>query len=621
MIQLRNISLSFGSQTVFDDISLNVAADQRVGLVGRNGSGKSTLLKVITHPNTLDSGSVVISGGFSIAYMPQEVVLKSTKSIENEVIDSCKGFGKIKERLATLEQLVQAHDGAAVEEYGALLQQLKELEYDATVAKAHKILIGLGFKKEQLQESVQTLSVGWQMRVVLSQLLLQEADFYFFDEPTNHLDIVAKEWFLEFLRESSAGFMLVCHDKYFLDMICTSIIALEHGKAKEYYGNYAHYIVEREEELEQLKADYVQQQKELKRKQEVIDRFKAKASKATMAKSMEKALDKIELITLPPETRKVRFSFTPPVRPGKEVLRVENVSYAYDKKQIFKNITFTIERDQKVALIAPNGMGKTTLFNVVSGKYKPQSGSVNLGYNVKMTLFEQEQHKILDPKKTILQEIFYHVTHKTEQQIRTFLGSFLFSRDQVDKKTGVLSGGERNRVSMVKVLLQDANLLLLDEPTNHLDIESKDVLLTALKQFEGTIFFVSHDQDFVNELATHILELTPEGVFKYEGNYDSFLQQKALQDELRTQEPKKKDEERQERTVSIEKKVTISENAKKERQNVERLITKLESEIKALHKKFEDLDFGTSEFTQAQNKLQEKEEALKKAEEEWALLD
>ena len=329
MIQLKNICLSFGSQKVFDHICQNISQDQRLGLIGRNGSGKSTLLKAIDGQQHLDSGSISILSKAHIAYMPQEVVTESKRTILEEALSSYRDVGPLRERAHQLELLLPQARADIVEEYAAVSQQLAELNVDRAIAETKIMLSGLGFKDEQFNESVASLSVGWQMRVILAKLLLQKADFYLFDEPTNHLDIVAKDWFLEFLRDSDFGFMLVCHDKYFLDQLCTTIFELDRGKGTLFYGNYTDYENEKEQRLQALKAAFVQQQKEIGQKKRFVERFGAKASKAKQAKSIERSIEKIERIELPDDPRKVRFRFPEAKRAGRVVLDVQNLCFSF----------------------------------------------------------------------------------------------------------------------------------------------------------------------------------------------------------------------------------------------------------------------------------------------------
>ncbi len=617
MIQLRDLCLSFGTQKVFDHLSMNVNPDQRLGLVGRNGSGKSTLLKAIDKTQHLDDGSITVTGNMNVAYMPQEMVLASEKSILEEAVSSYKEVGGLRERLKVLEKLVAESDANALEEYAEVSQRLSELNVDLAIAETKKMLIGLGFKLEQLDAPVASLSVGWQMRIVLAKLLLQKADFYLFDEPTNHLDIVAKDWFLEFLKYSDFGFMLVCHDKYFLDELCTTILELDRGVGTLYYGNYTYYENEKEERIAALRSAYEQQRKEIDHKEKIIAKFKS-GTRSQQAKSMQKQLDKIELIELPDDPRAMKFRFKPTERSGRIVLEVNNLGFSFGDKKIFDNVSFFIERGEKVALVAPNGMGKTTLFNVICGKYKQQTGTVNFGHNVKHTIFEQDQTKVLDPRKTIIEEALDCCYSKSEAEIRGMLGAFLFGKEEIQKKTKSLSGGEKNRVSMVKVILQDANFMLLDEPTNHLDITSKEILLSALKQYDGTMLFVSHDQDFVNGLANRIIELTPQGIHSYVGNYEAFLAQKHAAQELGISNHGHI--ETSDGSVQKKSQPDRSANTKRELQTIEKKIERLEADIEKIQYSFADLEYGTPEFDAAQEDLIKKQKELKDAEKTWQSL-
>lgn len=616
MIQAHSICLSFGDQVVFDSISFNINEHDRIGLVGRNGSGKTTLLKAILNPRELDDGTITTLSKKKIAYMPQEVVLQSSLSIIEETFTAFAELHALQQEAHTLErELATSTDLKKIERYGTIQEQLATYAPEQLKAQAKKILMGLGFSLEQLDQPVSTLSVGWKMRIVLAKLLLQNADFYLFDEPTNHLDLIAKEWFLSFLKEAEFGFMLICHERYFLDELCTKILELERGKGTWYTGGYSEYIVQKEHALKLLESAYQQQQKEIKQKQATIERFRAKASKAGMAQSMIKALAKIERITLPPSPKNVRFTFPPVTQAGRTVVTVNNVAYTFGTKTIFTNVSCEIERGQKVALIAPNGVGKTTLFNIIIGALPLQKGTVTFGYNVMPAIFAQDQNKVLDPEKTILDNIKQLCPKATEQTVRTFLGGFLFSNDDVHKKVKVLSGGEKNRVGMVSVLLQQANLLLLDEPTNHLDIPSKEVLLKALQEFNGTIFFVSHDRDFINALATNIIELTPQGAYAYHGNYDSYIQHAQALAQQSSANNKPTHPQKYTNAPS-----NNQDDIPKKSKRLEGTITKLEQQINGVNESFGDFEYGTPQFSAAQKKLQQLQQELRNAEQEWELL-
>lgn len=631
MINGYNICLEMITQVIFNDVSFVFDQNERIGLVGRNGSGKSTLLKVIAGKQPIESGSVSIQKGKTIAYLSQDVVLQSDKSIVEETYTAFAHVADLLEEQKEIEaQLDSAPDDLdeLLERYAVVCEKLLHVDQEGMKAEAKKVLMGLGFKPEQLDQPVANLSVGWKMRIVLAKLLLQKADFYLFDEPTNHLDIVAKEWFLQFLKRAPFGFILVCHDRYFLNQLCGVIFEIERGKGTLYVGDYNHYEKQKAHDEALLEMQYKNQQKELKQKQEFIDRFKAKASKASVAQSMVKKMEKIERIELPPSPPDINFVFPPLQQSGSVVLTIENVAHAFGEKQIFKNVSFEVQRGKKVALVAANGVGKTTLFNLIAQKLPLSTGTITLGYNVHPAVFDQDQTASLLLDKTILENITESCPKATEQKIRAFAGSFLFTKDSINKKVGVLSGGEKNRVGMIKVLLQNANLLLLDEPTNHLDIQSKDILLTALKAYQGTILFVSHDQDFVNKLATDIVELSQDGAKEYQGNYELYLYQKkqelerAQASEQSSSAKASKDTSADKQGKKTEKNKTEQVIAKKaisqsEIKDLERKIQKLEHEIKRTENSFADLVFGTPKFADAQKKLTELKKELSGTMAEW----
>lgn len=638
MIQLQKIKLAYGEQTVFDDISLLIHQTDRIGLVGRNGAGKTTFLRAILEPKLLDSGTVTIQKGKKVAYLPQEVVLNSSLSILDETFASFTELQQLQQLANTLEQQLAQNpqDLALAERYAEVQEQLINQQPDYLLAKTKQILMGLGFDAHKWAQPVSSLSVGWKMRIVLAKLLLQEADFYLFDEPTNHLDLVAKEWFLEFLRTAQFGFILICHERYFLDEVCHKILDLERGQATWYTGNYAEFMAQKTHQAELLAAAYTQQQKELKQKQAVIDKFKA-GTRARAAQSMQKALDKLERIVIPPAAKNVRFSF-PPVPPtGKTVLQVANLAQKFGDKPIFNHVTFAIERGQKVALIAPNGVGKTTLFNLITGALPLQQGTITFGHQVRAAIFAQDQNQVLNLKASIIDNLRNTCANVPEPRIRSFLGAFLFTGEDVDKKVGVLSGGEKNRVGMINVLLQNANLLLLDEPTNHLDIPSKEILLKALQEFSGTILFVSHDRDFINQLAIDILELTPTGVHHYQGNYDdyqyyrkSLAAEKGVADAQGASAKNASNKTRSSAKTNSEPAGTRYAQAASggtahqqsviQLKKLEAQIAKLEQQISQLNHKFADLEYGTPEFDQLLKQLAPLQQALVAAEAEWESL-
>jgi len=608
MIQITNAELTYGGQVVFDGLNLTCYQGQRVGLLGRNGAGKSTLLKAISGQLPLDGGTITLQNDAVIGYLPQEVVLLSEKTVFEEVVTSSPAYVAITYEKEALEaKMAESADEETVERYTELLATYGPQDAAWAKESAEKILKGLGFSREKFDQPVSELSVGWKMRIVIAKLLLMDADFYLFDEPTNHLDLPAKEWFFNFLKNGTAGFLLVTHDRHYLDKACDYILALERGEGVFFTGNYTQYIEAEKQRRETLESAFERQQKDISRRQETIERFKAKASKAKMAQSMMKQLDKIERIELEPLEPRLHITFPPVERAGSIVLTVDNISHSFEGKELFKNVTSAIKRGEKVGLIAPNGTGKTTLFNLLTGMYALQHGTKEFGHNVKTAIFEQDQLKALDPRKTVYEEVSDSVINVPEGMIRAFLGSFLFSGETIKKKISVLSGGERNRVAMVKVLLAKANFLLLDEPTNHLDLFAKEVLLQALQKYEGSMLFVSHDHAFLQNLATRIWVLTPEGLIDYLGTYEEYLHEQ----EKTEQQP-----------LHVEKKsekiaAPVAPDDRKRLASLEKAIARSEQQIATLTESFNDLQFGTPEFDKASQELKKAQTALAESMNEW----
>lgn len=632
MIFGNNVTLLFGDRSLFDHLNFSWSSADKIGLIGRNGAGKSTLLKAIAGQLKLDEGSVTLERGKRLAYLPQEVVLSSERSVIEEAYTAFAELAALSQEAQDLEKIIeaglsdeQAHD--ILDRYATVQEGLANYDPESLKVEAKKILQGLGFASEKLDAPVSSLSVGWKMRLVLAKLLLSHADFYLFDEPTNHLDIVAKDWFVSFLKESKTGFVLVSHDRYFLDNVCDYMYELDRGQGKAYHGNYAAYENQKAQEKEMIEKAYEQQQREIKQKMVTIDRFRASASKAAMAQSMLKQLDKIERIEPVAKPPSVTLNFSHVQRSGKIVLVVKDLSKKFDNHTIFKNVSFEIPAGEKVALVAANGVGKSTLLNLICGKYELESGSVSFGHNVIPALFEQDQDKVLNHKKTILEEAEDSCkTTTARQRVRGFLGAFLFPGDDVHKKIGVLSGGEKNRVAMVKVLLTDANFLILDEPTNHLDLDSKDILLRALTQFTGTILFVSHDRDFLNSLATTIIELTPQGARMYKGNYDEYLYRKQMisptQGVATNIQQNDKQESKKDSSQSRvnQNKASSGKEAyelRKKMSNLEKKISRLEDDFKNLAEKLGFYAYGSDQYNRVLDQQRAIQEEKAKSERTW----
>lgn len=630
MLIIKDLCLVFGQRAIFDNVSLSVNEGQKVGLVGANGSGKSTLLKIIAGLQHYDSGNISVGKETTVAYLPQELTINSPQNIFDEAFSAFDHLIKLRETCATLEHQIQNHESdektaELLERYTHASQELAQIPAKSYEQKTESILSGLGFAKNQWNTPVQHLSVGWKMRLVLGKLLLKDADLYLFDEPTNHLDIVTKDWFLDFLQNSKKSFILVSHDRYFLDHACNYIYELSLGKGKMYTANYSGFLEQKQHAEELLEKAYVQQQKEIKKKKETIERFRAKASKASMAQSMIKSLEKIELIEIEKKQGAITFSFAPIARSGDVVLHVSQVSKHFEHKTLFQNVSFDLFRGEKTAVVAANGVGKTTLFNCLMKKTE-YKGAVKFGHNVHPAFFEQNQDLTLNPNKTILEEVEESCkTTEARGIARTMLGSFLFPGDDVHKKIAVLSGGEKNRVAMVKVLLTPANFLILDEPTNHLDIQSKEILMQALTQYQGTILFVSHDRSFLDGLAHRILELTPQGIRSFKGNYESFLYcKKQQQAELAaTKAPqtnklgtRSQEQNKQETEASARQKY----ESRKKLANLERKIAKLEEEQQALQINLGSTEWGSADYKKIEEKIQKNNQELALASAEWEKL-
>lgn len=632
MLILNDILLTFKDRTLFNKLSLSIDYHEKAGLIGRNGSGKSTLLNVIAGQQNLDSGLITYDKKKKIGYLPQELILSSYKSVFDETMMVFADYVQMQKEAHLIEQKladgmddVSAHQ--AMERYTSIQEQLVHFDFPVALTKAEAILRGLGFSEKQRTQSVDSLSVGWRMRVVLAKLLLQEADFYLFDEPTNHLDLPAKEWFLSLLNSASFGYLLVSHDRYFLEKACEKIIEIERGVATTYKGNFGAYLTQKEQQRERTLAAHAQQQKEIARKQQTIDRFRFKASKAAMVRSMIKELDAMERVEIERTLPQVSFSFAPAVRSGTVVLTLDKVSHTFDGNELFKNLSCTITRGKKVAIIAANGKGKTTLFNLITGKLPLQKGSITFGHKVTTAYFEQDQARVMNKDNSVLKEVLDACSSVPEQRARSFLGAFLFSGDETKKKISQLSGGEKNRVAMVKVLLQNANMLLLDEPTNHLDLYAKDVLKQALQQYDGTMLFVSHDHDFVQQVADTILELTPNGLYHYDGDYESYLYHKRMTESHQQQN------EAQEHAVERPQKEFQKDGAR--HQKIQKQLGLLEHEIKKLEEKRDalgerlaSLEYGTkayddllAQFSSLDKELREKNHAWDECMQNYLVLE
>ncbi|MBM3886338.1 ABC-F family ATP-binding cassette domain-containing protein [Candidatus Dependentiae bacterium] len=627
MLLVNDLLLEFGQRVLFDKLSFSMQSNQKIGLVGANGAGKSTLLKVLSGELKPDAGTISCESGKKLGYLPQEVTLTSQLVVIDEVMTVWAGEVSLLKEQAALE--AKFADGSAedddFERYVEVCEAVLGASVDEKRIEGLAILKGLGFSDERIQTRVDELSLGWRMRVVLAKLLLQKADFYLLDEPTNHLDIVAKDWFIQFLARSSFGFLLVSHDRFFLDNVCKTIYALERGKGTFYAGNYSFYLEESAAAKERLESQYAEQQREIKHKMELVYKFRAKASKASFAQSLLKGIERMEKIELPPDQSNINIKLGKVMRSGRVVLTIEGVKKSFGDKHIFENASFEVIRDDKLALVAANGVGKSTLLHTIVDRLNRDAGSIEFGHQVTWAFFEQDQGLVLDPRKTILETVEEAcVTSEARGRCRALLGSFLFSGDSVNKKVGVLSGGEKNRVAMVKVLLQGANFLVLDEPTNHLDIISKEILLEALKAYEGTVLFVSHDRDFLDRLANKIIELEPLGTTSYEGNYEAFLYAKEQKmQKAASVKPADKQAAVKEVSNDAEKPGDSKQSYEisKQLQRLERSIAKHEEELAQCHKEYAEHTYGTCAYNEVAKRAKEAQQQLDEAWLAWETLE
>ncbi|MEP7353199.1 MAG: ABC-F family ATP-binding cassette domain-containing protein [Acidobacteriota bacterium] len=533
MIQLQGAGKRYGHKLLFENCDWLITPKERTGLVGGNGTGKSTLLKIIAGMESLDYGILSATKGTTLGYLPQDGLSLAGRSVFAEcmsVFDDLKGM---EQELETLHHSLAELDPAS-EEYLAASDRLHHIDTEfrnrdgyAIEAQVGSVLNGLGFSKHDWPRFTEEFSGGWQMRIALAKLLLQKPNLLLLDEPTNHLDLEARNWLEGYLTSYPFGYILISHDRYFLDVTVERTIEVWNKKVYFYSGNYEKYLAQKGERKSQLEAAYRNQRERIEQLEAFINRFRAQATKAKQVQSRIKELDKIERIEIPPEENTIHFSFPQPKPSGRVVAEFKDVSKSYGTKHVFSEASFVIERGDRIALVGINGAGKSTLIKLLSGTEPLSTGSFTLGHNTAVDYFAQDQYKELDKDASLLSDISSAAPRSTQTQLRSLLGCFLFSEDDVFKKIGVLSGGERNRYALAKLLLAPSNFLLLDEPTNHLDMRAKDVLLESLRGYTGTVVFVSHDRYFIDNLATRIFEIEEGHVHVYPGNYEDYLWRKA----------------------------------------------------------------------------------------------
>ena len=532
MIQLTGAGKRFGPKILFEELDWLITPRERAGLVGANGTGKSTLLKVLGSMEHLDYGSIQQMKGISIGYLPQDGLTLAGRTVFSEcmsVFDDLRALEREHEELAhRMPDLDPSSD-----EYRQVADRYQRIDSEfrtrggyALESQVGAVLDGLGFTKEDWTRGTEEFSGGWQMRIALAKLLLEKPNLLLLDEPTNHLDLEARNWLEQYLDSYPNAFVLISHDRYFLDVTINRIVEIWNKKVHFYAGNYSKFVDQKSERMVQIEAAYRNQQERIQQLEAFINRFRAQATKAKQVQSRIKELDKIERIEIPPEEKTIHFAFPQPKPSGRIVAEFKNVSKSYGEKLVFSGVNFTIERGDRIALVGVNGAGKSTLIKLLSGAEALSTGEYKLGHNVQPDYFAQDQYKELDPNSRMLDDLVEVAPRGTQTELRNLLGCFLFSEDDVFKRIGVLSGGERNRYALARMLLHPSNFLLLDEPTNHLDMRAKDVLLDSLESFTGTVVFVSHDRYFIDKLATRVFEIEAGEVRVFPGNYEDYLWRK-----------------------------------------------------------------------------------------------
>jgi len=558
MIQLSGAGKRFGHKLLFENTDWLITPRDRVGLVGANGTGKSTLMKILAGLDTLDFGSLIVAKGTTAGYLPQDGLSLSGRTVFAECMAVFTELHAMERELETLTHSISELDHTSPE-YAEVADRYHSLEHEfrtrdgySIEAEVGRVLMGLGFRKEDWERQTHEFSGGWQMRLALAKLLLQKPNLLLLDEPTNHLDLEARNWLEEYLHNYPHAYVLISHDRYFLDVTVNKIAEIWNKRFWFYTGNYDKFLTQKTQRNEQLQAAYRNQRDRIEQLEVFINRFRYQATKAKQVQSRIKELEKIERIEVPPEEKTIHFSFPQPKPSGRIVAEFEGIAKVYPgknsatansgEKEVFRDVNFMIEKGDRIALVGVNGAGKSTLIKLLAGAELPTQGEFRLGHNVQADYFAQDQYKELDPDARMIDDLGAASPRSTQTELRSLLGCFLFSEDDVFKKIGVLSGGERGRYVLLRLLLHPANFLLLDEPTNHLDLRAKDVLLEALMDYTGTVVFVSHDRYFIDKLATRVFEIGDGKIEVYPGNYEDYLWRKqggsAKQDETIRQQLK-----------------------------------------------------------------------------------
>ena len=588
MLNIHNLSVSFGGTYLFEEVTFRLGSGDRVGLVGKNGAGKSTMLKMLAGDFKPDSGTIATEKEVKIGFLRQDIDFVKGRTVLEEAYMAFEEIKRAEFRIDEINHQLVTRTDYESQEYSDLIEELSDVTHHYEVLGGYnyvgdteKILLGLGFKREDFDNQTDTFSGGWRMRIELAKLLLQSNDILLLDEPTNHLDIESIIWLEGFLRNFPGVVVIVSHDKMFLDNVTNRTIEISLGKAYDFSKPYSEYLVLRQEIREKQLATQKNQAKKIEETEKLIEKFRAKASKASMAQSLIKKLDKVERIEVDEDDNSVmNISFPVSQTPGRVVVEAEHVTKAYGDKVILKDISLLVERGSKVAFVGQNGQGKSTFMKAIVNEFEYE-GTIKLGHNVQLGYFAQNQAEYLDGEKTLLDTMLEAATDTNRSKVRDMLGAFLFRGDEVEKKVKVLSGGERNRLALCKLLLQPINVLVMDEPTNHLDIKSKNVLKAALQQFEGTLLLVSHDRDFLQGMSNIVYEFKDQKIREYLGDINFFLEQKNA---MNMREIEKKDVVLNTQSQNAKTVKSISYEDQKKAKALQNKLSKIESQIQQLEK-------------------------------------
>ena len=592
MLNVSGLSISFQGETLFSDVAFMLVGGDRVGIIGKNGAGKSTLLKMLSGELAPDTGAIALERNAKIGYLKQDIDFVAGRTVLEEAYQAFTTLMRLEEELDSIHHEMAIRTDYESESYNDLLIRLHDVTHEYEIhggytykGDTERILSGLGFSREDFSRLTDSFSGGWRMRIELAKLLLEKNDILLLDEPTNHLDIESIIWFEGFLKSFPGAVVIISHDKMFLDNVTNRTIEIVAGRIYDYPKPYSAFLELRKEMITQQLAAQKNQEKMIQQTEKLIDKFRAKASKASMAQSLIKKLDRIERIEVDEqETAVMSVRFPLSQQPGKVVLEIDHVSKSYDDKLILKDVSLLVERGSKIAFVGQNGQGKTTLAKMIIGEI-PFEGNIRLGHNVEIGYFAQNQAHYLDGELTLLDTMLGAANDSNRIKVRDILGAFLFRGDEVEKKVKVLSGGERNRLALAKMLLSSFNVLVMDEPTNHLDIASKNVLKQALQRFEGTLIIVSHDRDFLTGLTDKVYEFKNHTIKEYLGDIDFYLEQRAVSSfrEIEKGEEVKKE-------VVVEKEKTLSYEEQKERKKLTNQLSKVERQISDLEKEIAQMD-------------------------------